>query len=402
MIPVVESVEQQLERVTAHRDALERQALRDPLTGLANRRALADQLSEELARSGRSGEQVALVALDIDFFKEINDLCGHAVGDGVLRAFAQRLASEVRPGDLVARLGGDEFMLAFVNADARVAGEVLERMEKSVGALEFGPGQASLSFSAGVAEFPRHSTHLSELMRCADEALFRAKAHGRQRICVYSTDENIALAASLGSAERHRLYLQNSVDALARAVDARNGYTHLHSHAVASLVVALARDWGMDDDQVDDLRRAGVLHDVGKIGVPDAVLWKEGPLDAQEVALMRRHSGTGHDILLGAGLPEIARWVGFLHERPDGKGYPDGMAAEAIPLQSRMLAVVDAFDAMTSPRLYRDPLPGEDALSELESGAGTQFDSDLVARFVALVRAEEVELRIRRPELGEA
>ncbi len=393
-----ESLEQQLQRVTAHRDLLERQALRDPLTGLLNRRAVADRLGAELARAEREGQPFSLVALDIDFFKQINDLCGHAAGDGLLQTMAQRISVGVRPGDISGRVGGDEFMLGLVNTDARAATDVLSRIGSEVDALESAPGQPSLSFSAGIAEFPRHAAVMEELMERADEALFRAKATGRHRVNVYSSGSDVGRLPELGSAERHQRYLQNTVDALARAIDARNGYTHLHSHAVASYAVSLARALGMDGEHVELVRRSGVLHDVGKIGVPDAVLWKKGTLDADEMALMRRHSATGHDILLGAGLPEIAEWVGHLHERFDGGGYPDGLHGEAIPLESRLLAVVDAFDAMTSPRLYRRPLEVEDALSELEDGAGRQFDGDLVSGFVELVRGGGVELHLRRPE----
>jgi HD-GYP domain-containing protein (c-di-GMP phosphodiesterase class II) len=159
--------------------------------------------------------------------------------------------------------------------------------------------------------------------------------------------------------------------------------------------VALARALGLREERVDLLRRAGVLHDVGKIGVPDGILWKEGPLDAEEVRVMRRHSSIGHDILVGAGFPEIAAWVASLHERFDGRGYPDRLQGNAIPLESRLLTVVDAFDAMTSPRLYREPLAVDAALGELESGAGSQFDPALVARFVELVRSGELEPRQR-------
>lgn len=381
---------------------LEREALRDPLTDLLNRRALAETLAVELARAERGRYPVTLVVLDIDFFKQVNDLCGHPVGDRVLQALAQRLASGIRPPDHCARVGGDEFMLVLVDADAELAREVMGRIESSVSALEFGPGHPALSFSAGIAEFPGHARRLSALMERADAALLRAKAQGRHRVCVVSSDDATRLAPAHSPAERHQLYLQNTVDALARAVDARNGYTHLHSHAVASYAVALARDLGMDEERIELIRRAGVLHDVGKIGVPDSVLWKEGRLDPEEIALMRRHSQTGHDILLGAGLPEIALWVGALHERIDGGGYPNGLAGEDIPIESRLLAVADAFDAMTCPRLYREPLPLEDALAELESGAGYQFDPHLVARFVSLVSTQEIEFRLRRPERGEA
>jgi diguanylate cyclase (GGDEF)-like protein len=377
---------------------LARQALRDPLTDLLNRRAFADRLADELGRAQRESYPVALVALDIDFFKQTNDLCGHAVGDEVLRALAQRLSAGIRPSDHAARVGGDEFMLVLVDADAELALDVLERIEVAVGAVEFGPGYPALSFSAGVAEVPGNGSKISDLMQRADEALRRAKAQGRQRVCIASSEATTTFSSELGAAERHRLYLQNTVEALARAVDARNGYTHLHSHAVAAYAVELARALEMDEERIELVRRAGVLHDVGKIGVPDAVLWKEATLDPDEVALIRRHSAIAHDILLGAGLPEIARWVGSLHERPDGGGYPHGLSGEAIPLESRLLAVADAFDAMTCPRLYREPLPTDDALGELQSGAGTQFDAELVALFSALVRAGHLAQRVRRPD----
>jgi len=389
----LESVERELERVTAQRDDLARQALRDPLTGSFNRQALADGLGTQLSLAEREGHSVALVALDIDFFKHVNDLCGHAVGDEVLRIVADHLAFAVRPGDVSARVGGDEFTLVLARADAQLAIQVLERIEHAVGELRLTPEQPPLSFSAGIAEFPRDSAELGELMERADEALFWAKARGRHRACVYASRQETQLPTELGARGCHERYLQNTVEALARAVDARNGYTHLHSHAVAAYAVALAEGLGLEKEHVELVRRAAVLHHVGKIGVPDAVLWKEGPLDSDEVTLMRRHSSTGRDILLGAGLPDIARWVGHLHERVDGDGYPDGLTGDEIPFESRLLAVADAFDAMTCRRLYREPLAVEDALYELESGSRAQFDEELVARFVALVRAGALERR---------
>ena len=377
---------------------LARDPLRDPLTDLLNRRALAQTLAVELARAKREGHPVVLAALDVDFFRHTNGLFGHAAGDQLLRAVARQLSAKIRPGDHAARVGPDEFILVLVDTDSERGHEVLGRIQKAVRAVEFGPGHPALSFSAGIAEFPRDSTSTNELVGRADEALGRAKAQGPKQVYSYAPEGATRLSSILEAAERHELHLQNALEALARAVDVRSGYAHLHSHAVAAYAVALARALGKDDEQIDLLRGAAKLHDVGKIGVPDAVLLKEGPLVAEEIALVRRQSATGHDLLLGAGLPEIARWARSMHERPDGEGYPDGLTGEAIPLQSRMLAVVDAFDAMTSPRPYRQQLSDEDALAELESGAGTQFDSNLVARFVALVRAKQIGLRISRPE----
>ena len=260
---------EELRRVTAQRDELERQAIRDPLSGLLNRRGLLEQLETELERAKRGNYPVTLVAVDLDFFKQVNDLYGHAVGDEVLEAAAQRLCSETRPGDLCSRLGGDEFVLGLVNADTRLTAKILGRMDAAIASIEFGPGLDALSFSAGISEFPRHSTDLHELMTLADAALYRAKAGGRHRFHTASSEVDASFSPDLGSLERHRLNVQNSVEALARAVDARNGYTHRHSQAVAFYAVSLARVLGAETERIEMIRRAAVLHDVGKIGVPD-------------------------------------------------------------------------------------------------------------------------------------
>jgi len=175
------------------------------------------------------------------------------------------------------------------------------------------------------------------------------------------------------------------VHALARAVDAKDGYTHSHSQRVARYAAELGRALGLPEDRLELLRTAGVLHDVGKIGIPDAVLLKPAKLDADEFAVMRRHSELGRDIIAGAGLEEIATWVMHLHERFDGRGYPDGLAAARIPLESRILHCADALEAMTSSRIYRPGMAVERALAELERGAGSQFDPQVAATLVDLV-----------------
>lgn len=191
----------------------------------------------------------------------------------------------------------------------------------------------------------------------------------------------------------HERNLRTTVEALARAVETRNGYTHLHSQAVAYYAAGLAESLGFSERRVEMLRTAAVLHDVGKISVPDAILWKPTPLTPEERALIRGHSDIGYRILSGLGVPEIPEWVLHLHERYDGRGYPGELAAEEIPLESRILAVADALDAMTCPRIYREPLTQTEALEEVESGAGSQFDPSVASALVELMREGALTLQ---------
>jgi len=290
-------------------------------------------------------------------------------------------------------MGGDEFLVALVGARAELAEEIVGRLVEALASIEFGPARETLTVSAGVALFPRHAHELGELIACADSALYRAKASRRTRVHVASAPAEGRRSDEEQTTERHRLNLQNAVGALARAVDARDGETHRHSRAVAALAVRLGRALGMDEEHVGRLRHAGVLHDVGKIGVPDAILCKKGPLTIEEMKVMRRHSSIGKDIAGWAAPPEVADWICHLHERVDGGGYPDGLSGEAIPLESRVLHVADAVDAMTYPRVYHEPRSGEDALAELRRGAGTQFDPRIVSMILGFSEGGELILK---------
>jgi len=258
--------------------------------------------------------------------------------------------------------------------------------------MQLGPAGQSLTFSAGVSEFPRHSLSLEELTHLADGAMYWAKSSGRNRSYVYSSENDFTLAAQQAAEQVMQTGLVNTVHALAKAVDAKDGYTHSHSQRVARYSAALARALGMDAHGVEQVRAAGVLHDVGKIGISDVLLLKPTPLSAGEQQMMRRHSELGRDIVCGAGMNEIARYVYHLHERYDGKGYPDGLAGDAIPLESRILHVADALEAMTSSRVYREALQIDEAMRELEAGAETQFDPAVAQKMVELVRTGAVDV----------
>ena len=299
------------------------EAAKDPLTGLLNHRAFQERLAEELRRAERSGYPVAVVSLDLDDFKTVNGAGGHAAGDEALRAVADALRDELRAGDVCGRVGGDEFMLALIDADVGTADLIIERIRERV----------EIGVSAGIVSYPRHGSTQDELLHLAAGAMYWAKSHGKARTFVYSDAIDFALSAEEAAERNLRAGLVNTVHALARAVDAKDGYTHSHSQSVARYAAELGRALGLREERLEQLRTAGVLHDVGKIGIPDAVLLKPSRLDAAEFAVMKRHSELGRDIIAGAGLEEIATWVLHLHERFDGRGYPEGLGAEEIPLE---------------------------------------------------------------------
>jgi HD-GYP domain-containing protein (c-di-GMP phosphodiesterase class II) len=242
-------------------------------------------------------------------------------------------------------------------------------------------------------------------MRYADGAMYWSKSAAPGRTSVYSANDDSALSAEEEAARLRRTGLFNTVHALARAVDARDGFTHMHSQRVGFYAATLASAMGMSEDSVESIRMAGLLHDVGKIGIRDAILLKPGPLTKAEFAVMRRHAELAHAIIAGAGMPDIAEWVGHLHERIDGRGYPDGLAGAEIPVESRLLHIADALEAMTCPRIYRKPKDTAEALTELEAHAGTQFDPAMVAVMARLIREGAIEVgeqpRLGTPMLGD-
>jgi diguanylate cyclase (GGDEF)-like protein len=381
------------------RRQLESLALRDPLTDVLNHRAFQDQLEVELRRARRENWSVTVVAVDIDGFRELNDSRGHEYGDAALAAVAQGLSSDLRPGDLCGRIGGDEFMLALSGCDSQTGQEVVDRLRISVEQRAAAADVEALTLSAGIAEFPRHAIGRADLMRFADGAMYWSKSSGPGRTSIYSATDDLALSAEEEAARLRRSGLFNTVHALARAVDARDGYTHMHSQRVGFYAATLAGAMGMSEDRVESIRMAGLLHDVGKIGIRDAILLKPGTLTKQEFAVMRRHAELGRAIIAGAGMPEIADWVGQLHERIDGRGYPDGLSGDEIPFESRLLHIADALEAMTCPRAYRTPKNSEEAVAELEAHAGTQFDAQAVAVMARLIREGAVEVG-EQPRLG--
>jgi diguanylate cyclase (GGDEF)-like protein/PAS domain S-box-containing protein len=324
-------------------------AYHDALTGLPNRRKLMQDLEDRLA------DPTLLIVFDLDGFKAYNDAYGHPAGDALLTRLGERLEAAVSGRGRAYRMGGDEFcVLAELKADgtdALAAAGVTALMERGEG--------FEITASHGAVAIPSEATSASEALGIADQRMYARK--GRRR-------------TSAG---------RQATDALLKALAERNPGLGAHLDDVTDLCEAVGRELDLTEEEMTPLLQAAALHDVGKVAIPDAILDKPGPLDDTEWEFMRTHTLIGERILAEApALSEAARIVRSSHERHDGKGYPDGLAGEEIPLAARIIAVCDSYDAMTSNRPYRTAMSTELALSELHNGSGTQFDPRVVNAFV--------------------
>jgi diguanylate cyclase (GGDEF)-like protein len=369
------------------RTALEagRLAFTDGLTGLGNDRRFLDRLERDLDRAESDGDAVAVYLIDVDDFKLINDRYGHAAGDRVL----VEVAASLRRGGEAFRLGGDEFALLVPRPEGADVLAVAESVVGRMAAVDAGHGSV-ITVSVGVAVYPEHGLRRSELMRAADDALYRAKVAGKNCARVYEPDGGESRELHRNTPVDGRAALHHAAAGLARAIRARG----IESGA-GDLAGRVAARMGLAAEHVELIRLAGMVNDVGKLALPDELLTKPGPLTAAERGILQRHPQIGFQLLESLGADPVATWVLHHHERWDGRGYPERLAGERIPLGARILFVADAYDAMTSDQSWRPRLSREEALAELERCAGTQFDPAVVAAFAAeLGPAAEDELSV--------
>jgi diguanylate cyclase (GGDEF)-like protein/putative nucleotidyltransferase with HDIG domain len=371
---------------SVHRElAAMRLALTDPLTGLGNHRHFHERLDRDLTEAEEKGLPLSVCLLDIDNFKELNDTLGHPKGDLVLSQVAGRLRQD---GEAF-RIGGDEFALLLPGRDEHEAIAVADGVLTRVALLEAAPG-LGVRLSAGVVTYPQLGLERSEIVTVADQALYLAKETGKSTVRAYHPDlADLPQFAGLGDALDRGARLKAAAS-LAHAVDARDAYTGHHSHVVAELSARIAELLGLDAEEVELVRLAGSLHDLGKLAIPSEILRKPDELNESELLILRRHPQIGYRILRSLGVEPVSTWVLHHHERWDGRGYPHGLGGEDIPLGSRILFVADAYDAMTSDRVYQEHIAHEEAIAELERCAGSQFDPQVVAVFVKSVKQPEV------------
>jgi diguanylate cyclase (GGDEF)-like protein len=353
----------------------------DSLTQLANRRELEERFAAELERSTRTARPLSIVVLDLDWFKEYNDRFGHSAGDQVLVLLAQALKRATRTSDVVARLGGEEFGVLAPETDETEAYLLSERLRAEVRSA-FARETEKMTISCGVASFPIHGITLGELLHAADRALYEAKESGRDRSVVFKQ-------AGVEGVEREQVAIERtsprlaSLVSLAEAVDRRKG-SPANSRRVARYAEALARKLRLPEEESERVRIAALLRDVGEVGVAESILNKDGPLDPRERLEVERHPEIGARIVGAAQLGRVGEWILTHHERPDGQGYPRGLREHQIPLEGRIVAVADAYAAMTADRPYRRPFSPHRARAELQARAGTQFDHDVVEAFLEL------------------
>ena len=335
----------------------------DSLTGLYNRNFFEEEMNR--LQDGRYSP-VGIIICDLDGLKFINDTLGHHTGDEMLITTAELLRENFRASDIIARIGGDEFSILITEADQQLAEQLIQRLKHSVWEYNTQNPLIPLSLSMGFAVSDSVPADMQALFKEADNRMYR---------------EKIQREGSARSA---------TVQALTRALEARDFETEGHSERLEELVTSMARALNLSQDNINDLVLLARFHDLGKVGVSDRILFKPGRLTEEEMQEMKKHSEIGHRIALSVPeLAPIADWILKHHEWWDGGGYPQGLRGEEIPLPCRILAIADAYDAITSERPYKQAASQQEALQELQRCAGTQFDPYLVEQFIRIVRGEE-------------
>ena len=379
----------------------------DGLTGLVNHRVFQERLQSEVTRAQRHHRPLSLAMIDIDGFKQLNDMFGHQMGDSVLTTVARHLAASVRANDTVARIGGDEFALLLPETDAAAATVVAERVHERLRRDTSNPGTA-LTISTGLCDL-QYAASADDLIRFADGALFWTKGHGRNAICRYTPD----LVEDLSAEQRGDRLLRNKTLAglrsLARATDAKDHSTLLHSERVASLAGRLAEALDWPPDRVAALREVALIHDVGKIGVPSEILLKPGRLTPTEYDVVKTHAALGAEIAGDVLDDEQIAWLRGHHENHDGSGYPDGLIGGA-PDGTAILRVADSWDVMTGVRPYSPAMTTTEAVAECRRCAGNEFHPAVVAaltspgfeRLLRMFANEQATRDANEAEFGDA
>lgn len=373
------------------------QAITDGLTKLYNHRNFHEVLGQIIQEKPYEVFSVAMI--DVDLFKLYNDLYGHSAGDKALAKIADVIKKATRKEDFIARYGGEEFAIIFPNIVGNESYKAIEQVRKAVES-SFLSNEINeyITVSIGVANYPSDGKTAEEMLECADTAMYVAKRSGRNQAILFSKKDQVYYSINNHKeVEKMQSSIQSAyfsaIYALAATIDAKDHYTYGHSESVSSYAVALARAAGFTDEKVNVVKNAGLLHDIGKIGIPESILAKNSVLTFEEYETMKRHVDISVSIIKH--IPSLIKVIPAImshHERYDGTGYPRGIRGENIPIEGRCLCIVDAFDAMITDRPYRKGLTVENAIAELVRCSGTQFDPRLTEVFIKLYKEGEINV----------
>lgn len=381
-------------------------SLKDPLTALYNYRYLRERLFSEFKRAKRYILPLSLIMIDMDYFKSINDIYGHQYGDTLLREIARHLINSARSNDIVIRYGGEEFLIILPDTGKEGAVMLGRRLLDSLNSHTFDPKGKKLKLKAsmGIASYPDAGINTeSELLNSVDKVLHEAKESGGNTLSVYRWIQQEEAGDILKEAEKENVYilkeklsrtekranqtLLESIYAFAKTIEAKDYYTSEHSENMVSIVIEIGKKFNLSGRDLEDLEHAAMLHDLGKIGIPDSILHKEGKLTQKEYEKIKKHPELGAEIIRNVHfLNGVVPIVLYHHERFDGLGYSAGLKGEDIPLGARIVAVADVYQALVSDRPYRKAYNAEEALTIIREGAGTQFDPEVVKVFLEITR----------------
>lgn len=397
-------LEEQNERLKELNKLLGEIAIKDALTGLYNYYYFQETLKTEYQSARRYSHHLSLLMIDLDNFKTVNDLWGHSFGDFVLKEFAKLIKKHLRSSDITCRIGGEEFAIILTGTGLDGALEIGEKLKKGIGSHNFlSEGKACrLTVTIGLSSTNEPAVHSeADILKHADEALMEGKRRGRNSLVSWVEvhgDKKITKGVEMQgvvayrekflTAERayKRSYIETTL-AFLRALEAKDNYSARHSYLVADYCVKLANAVALSREEVEIIKNAALLHDIGKIGIPDNILMKKGSLTEEERMIVKKHAHMALSILEKVSLLEKEIPIIYHHqERWDGSGYPAGLRGKEIPLGARILGIADAFEALTSDRPYRKGRPHEEAFEELGKGAGSQFDPELVPVFIRTLK----------------
>lgn len=381
-----------------------RAAITDAVTDLPNHRAVMSHIEEEVVRCQTDRCSCAVLFVDLDHFKRVNDTWGHRAGDAILREIGSRLSSNLRTKDFVGRYGGEEFAIVLTDTDLNGAGDTAKRLLAAVNSQpcnwQSDDTQSvipiEISASIGVAVYQLHGVSREALIEAADGAMYQAKHHGRNQVWIADV-EILPAQGTRSTMDGEPVTERIAVKALTAAASAHDREMNDHAQRMMRLAEATAHALNRPEEELHLIRMAALLHDIGKIGVPQTILHKPGPLTDDEWKVMRQHPEIGRQILeqVGGIFHCLAHIVAAHHERWDGQGYPNQLSKEAIPMSARILAVVDSFDAMTSDRPYRAAMPVTEAIAELQRCAGRQYDPIVVTAFLQVLAQEEEQAHLK-------